>query len=438
MEMAIRRTSAPDNSALAVCALLAIAILSPAHAAAVFVPGDNDRTLNHAGNVRSYRVHVPPAWTGASPAAVVIDIHGWTSNAAQQQALSGLRAVSDREGFFVVWPQGLNNLWNAGTCCGNPGLDDVGFLRAVVDAVAAEGNVDRRRVYATGLSNGGAMSHKLACEASDVFAAAAPMAFPLPYSNLSQCQPARPIPILMVMGLTDALIPYNGGSFGSAPATFARWRDLHGCGGTPELAPHGQGYCETFTAAMCDSGREVSLCSIVAQAFPGQFFDGHLLYLNADLNLAEEAWRFLSQFRQPAVPEVAPTTLSGVTRLRFEGRRAPGEAAAWEVAVGGTSWMVETNWDTVLDGIAVPPASRRVVLALDDFARSALRGEIEARVEALTGAAGRNVVIDPSVSLKVRLAADGTPRGLSAVVKLLRDDGSNKRAGRFVVKGRRP
>jgi len=437
MEMAIRRTSTLGISALSLCGLLAITILSAARAAAVFVPGDNDRTIVHAGNVRSYRVHVPPAWTAASQAAVVFDIHGWTSNAAQQQALSGMRAMSDQQGFLVVWPQGLNNQWNAGTCCGNPGLDDVGFLRAVVDAVAAEGNVDRRRVYATGLSNGGAMSHKLACEASDVFAAAAPMAFPLPYSNLSQCQPARPIPILMVMGLTDALIPYNGGSFGSAPATFARWRDLHGCGGTPDLVPHGQAYCETFSAAMCDSGLEVGLCSIVAQAFPGQFFDGHLLYLNADLNLAEEAWRFLSRFRMPVVPDVAPTALAGVTRLRYEGTRAPAEAAVWELALGSSTWVLETNRETVLDGVSGPPASRRAVLALDDWARDALRGEIEARVEALTGTSGWNVVIDPDVSIKVRLDADGTPRRLSAVVKLLRDDGSNKRAGRFVVKLRR-
>src|SRR5690606_32636854 len=218
---------------------------------------------------------VPPGWTAAVPVPVVVDIHGWSSNAAQQQTLSGLQAVSDREGFLVVWPQGINNAWNAGMCCGNPDVDDVAFIRLVVDAVLTEANADPRRVYVTGLSNGGAMSQKLACEAWDVFAAAAPMAFPLPYTDLGECAPARPVPIRMVMGLTDALVQYENGPFGSAPASFARWRDIHGCTGSPAVQPlGGQARCETFAPAQCASGREVGLCSIVAQAFPGQFYDG--------------------------------------------------------------------------------------------------------------------------------------------------------------------
>jgi poly(3-hydroxybutyrate) depolymerase len=425
------------NRRASLSALVAFALLLPSLAAAVLAPGDNDRTLTFAGNERTYRVHVPPGWTATARVPLVLDIHGWSTTAELQQSLSGMQAVSDREGFIVVWPQGIGNQWNAGVCCGNPGLDDVGFLRAVVDAVQAEGNTDPRRIYVTGLSNGGAMSHKLACEASDVFVAAAPMAFPLPYPELTDCQPAQPIPILMVMGLTDMLVEYEDGDFGSAPATFARWRDLHGCTGTPGLVPHGQGRCETFATAQCASGYEVSLCSIVAQAFPGQFFDGHILYVNSDLNLAEEAWRFLSQYRRgPALP-VAPTTLSGRARLRVHGSGSSVETASWQLSIGPDSWVVLTDRDGALEGAGSTGSGRRRTLTLDAEARAALLAEIVARSEALTGQSGWQVAPLDAASFKVVLDSSGSPRQITGSVKLLRGDGSGQTAGRFAIRLRR-
>jgi len=418
-------------------ALFLFLLLLPAPVTAAFVAGDNDRTLSFAGNQRTYRVHVPPG-ASAGPLPLVVDIHGWSTTSALQQSISGMQAVSDREGFLVVWPQGLNNQWNAGVCCGNAGLDDVGFLRAVVDAVAAEGPVDRRRVYVTGLSNGGAMSHKLACEASDVFAAAAPMAFPLPYATLTTCQPARPIPLLMVMGLTDMLIPYDGGTYASAPASFARWRDLHGCAGTPALVPHGQGRCETFAPAQCASGQEVRLCSIVAAAFPDLFFDGHILYLNDDLDLAEEAWRFLSRFRQPPAWPVAPSALSGTVRLRLGAHRGAPESATWEVALGSATWMVQTAAQSLLEGAPSGRDRRRkALLTLDEAARATLLAELAARVESLTGLSGAQLVLGPTAALKVRLDAQGVPIALRGTVKLLHDDGTQRTAGRLTIRLRR-
>lgn len=417
-------------------ALLAVSLL-PTLAAGTFAPGDNDRTLTYGGLVRSYRVHVPPAWTVFSRSAVVLDIHGWTANAATQQALSGLAAVSDREGFLVVWPQGVNNQWNAGICCGNAGIDDVGFLRAVVNAVVAEGNADPRRVFATGLSNGGAMSHKLACEASDMFAAAAPMAFPLPYSNLSQCQPGRPIPVLMVMGLTDALIQYHGGNFGSAQGTFARWRDLHGCVGAADFEPQGQGYCETFTPPMCTSGQEVRLCSIVAQAFPGVFFDGHLLYLNDDLNLGEEAWRFFARFRRPPEMPGEPTELQGWSRLRLDGKAARRDGTNWGVAVGPTTWVVSTDSGALLDGPApFALVRRRLSLSLDGYSQAAVRDEIAEWMETLSGTLPAQVAVSPQSVLRVRFDRNGIPRRLSGTVRL-QEAGSGRRLGALTVRLRR-
>jgi len=189
-----------------------VGALPAARAVGVLAPGLNARTLTFDSQTRAYDIYVPASYSGGVAVPLVVDMHGFGSNKDQQRLLSGFQQRSDLEGFLVAYPQGLFNSWNAGTCCGQAAaqnIDDVGFLRAMVDAIAAEANVDPRRIYATGLSNGGAMTQRLACDAADVFAAAAPMAFPIPFNPLSTCQPSRPIAVLMFMGLTDQLVPYS-------------------------------------------------------------------------------------------------------------------------------------------------------------------------------------------------------------------------------------
>ena len=249
---------------------------------------------------------MPPSYTGASKVPLVLDIHGLSSTAEQQAVISGFRARSNTYGFVVVWPQGVNNAWNAGICCAANGPDDVAFLRALVAQLKLDGNIDGTRVYVTGLSNGGAMTHRMACDAADIFAAAAPLAFPISVSPPSACQPSRPISILTFMGLTDMLVPYNGGAFPSAQTTIDHWRSTNGCGtgAFEEHIENGLSYCDTDTS--CAGGVQTGLCSITAQAFPGQFYDGHILYINPDYDLSALAWAFMSQFTLPPVVPVLP------------------------------------------------------------------------------------------------------------------------------------
>jgi polyhydroxybutyrate depolymerase len=271
-------------------------------------PGDFTRTLDWDGQTRTYLVHVPSYYTSDRKYPLVVDIHGLSATAQIQRGLSGMLALSDKYGFIGAWPQGIDNAFNGGVCCAQ-GVDDVGFIRAMVAAISADANVEARRVYATGLSNGGAMTQRLACEAADVFAAAVPLAFPISLPEGS-CNPVRPIPVLTVMGLTDMLVPYDGnasGTFPSALTTLARWRETDGCGTGPmeEHTASGQSYCDIDTS--CDDGTQVGLCSVVAQAFPGQFFDGHILYLNPDYDFAETAWDFMTRFRLPGEDAVLPS-----------------------------------------------------------------------------------------------------------------------------------
>ena len=228
-------------------ALLALLLAGPA-AAGGLGPGDHAGSLVFDGETRIYDLHVPPSYDGATPIPLVLDIHGWLSSKTGQRFFSGFDALSDTEGFAVVWPQGLfgkpgdpegfnppaGPSWNAGFCCGAAVVskpDDVGFLRTLVEAVAREVAIDRRRVYVTGLSNGGAMTQRLACEAADLFAAAAPVSFPIALVPYTSCAPSRPIAVLTFQGLTDVLVPYGGGgSFPSAAESFAHWRASSGCG----------------------------------------------------------------------------------------------------------------------------------------------------------------------------------------------------------------
>jgi len=129
---------------------------------------------------------------------------------------------SDQEGFVLVMPNGYQSSWNAGTCCGGAStskLDDVALFRAIFKEVSAHVNIDLGRVYATGLSNGGYMSYRLACDAADLFTAIAPGAGAVgindigggtnPTSDFTTCAPSRPVSVLDLHGTSDPLIAYS-------------------------------------------------------------------------------------------------------------------------------------------------------------------------------------------------------------------------------------
>jgi len=174
--------------------------------------------------------------------------------------------------------------------------------------VSAKLCIDPRRVYATGISNGGAMSHRLACEAADVFAAAAAMAFPIGLVPIESCAPSRPIAVLAVQTPTDELVPYEGGElFPAATESFARWRLNDGCGdGEPDqVVVQGESRCETDTT--CADGVEVGLCTVASTGI----FGGHVVYWTEDFALAQVAWDFLSRFSLPGGAPPLPVPVAG-------------------------------------------------------------------------------------------------------------------------------
>lgn len=187
-------------------------------------------------------------------------LHGGTQTADQASVMSRLDAAAERGGFLVAYPNGVQRTWNAGVCCGPAarlGVDDVGFVCAVVDAVGAEQPVDPARVFATGISNGGHLAYRLAVERSERFAAVAPVAG----SDLTTAEPSRPVSILHIHGAIDQHVPYGGGvgprsrdpvDYRPARTLVQRWVRMNGCGPDPAVGVIGPVTRETWTGPLAD------------------------------------------------------------------------------------------------------------------------------------------------------------------------------------------
>jgi len=141
---------------------------------------------------------------------MVLNIHGLTQDGPIQQLASQFDVLSEAHGFVTVYPSSDSGSWNAGACCNIAGPDDIQFMREVVASAQQQLCIDPKRIYATGMSNGGIMSHRLACDAADLFAAVAPVAGIVPVADAA-CRPNRPIPLLQVHGTNDELVDYDGG-----------------------------------------------------------------------------------------------------------------------------------------------------------------------------------------------------------------------------------
>jgi polyhydroxybutyrate depolymerase len=220
---------------------------------------------------RTYLVHAPPGYTGKTPVPVVFDFHGLSGNGAQQKSLSRWDKLGDTEGFIVVYPDGVDKAWNAGLCCSDDEtIDDVAFVRAIIKALQADACVDPKRVYATGCSNGGGMSYKLACEAADVIAGVAPVDFDcVDGGACAMCRPSRPITEVQFRGTSDQLVAYEGnGAFMGAKKNFALWGNLNMCTGAP-AALTSNAACETYP--MCGGGTETVLCSVQGGTHCGSY-----------------------------------------------------------------------------------------------------------------------------------------------------------------------
>jgi polyhydroxybutyrate depolymerase len=184
--------------------------------------------------------------------------------------LSNFDEVSDQKGFILVYPDGVGHSWNAGNGAGaaeRRQVDDVGFTSELIDELSRQFHIDRRRIYATGMSNGGMFVHRLACELSGKIAAVAPVAGTIAATIEEGCKPARPVPVLEIHGTADSDSPWaggrtlGGGQVVSVADTIRGWAARNQCASTPKVTEPATGVtCETYTP--CEGGAEVTLYRI--------------------------------------------------------------------------------------------------------------------------------------------------------------------------------
>jgi len=252
--------------------------------------GDYSFTIEHDGLPRSYLVHVPPGYDPGHATPLLVSLHGGGAHMQYQanDRVYGQISKSDREGFIVVFPNGYSRsasgrlaTWNAGRCCGparDRKVDDVGFIREMMATLTQQLNIDRQKIFATGMSNGGLMAHRLACEMSDTFKAIAPVAGT---DNTERCDPKNPVSVLQIHARNDDHVPFEGGmgpkslaaavtDFTSVPESISRWVRRNGCNTTPKRVLEKPGaYCEAYSP--CRGNAEVELCvtDSGAHSWPG-------------------------------------------------------------------------------------------------------------------------------------------------------------------------
>jgi polyhydroxybutyrate depolymerase len=257
---------------------------------------DDTWTVHSGGLDRTAHVHVPPSYDPTRATPLVLNFHGYYSNASQQDLLSRMTAKADREGFIAIHPEGTgtSQSWNAGACCGEAAsnnVDDVGFVRDLLATAADRLCIDSHRIFATGMSNGGFLSHRLGCELADRIAAVAPVAGVL---GIPTCAPSRPMPIMHFHGTSDSLVPYDGNTmFPSVPSTFAGWGTRDQCTDSPsETFLNGDVHCSSYLK--CAGGVAATLCTIDngGHTWPGGTPIPTLGYTTTYISATDAMWAF--------------------------------------------------------------------------------------------------------------------------------------------------
>jgi polyhydroxybutyrate depolymerase len=264
--------------------------------------------FDHGSLTRQYLYHSPPNLAENAPLVVVM--HGFTGNAMGVLKVSKMNAVADAHGFAVCYPQGTKDLkgktfWNVGyDFHKGVTIDDVGFIVQLVKHLQKEHNLSPKNTFATGMSNGGEMCYLLACEASDIFTAVAPVAGMMLQNIFDNCSPTRPIPIFEIHGTKDKVNRFTGdihghdgwGAYPDIPFTIDYWAKRNKCTVAktqilPDINTKDGSHVISEKHLNGIHGNQVWLYKIIngGHDWPGD--SG-----NQDIETSREIWSFFSQF----------------------------------------------------------------------------------------------------------------------------------------------
>ena len=263
----------------------------PAQRSAGWQPGDYTQTLYFDGLPRTYLLHIPLAYTTSQALPLVLVLHGGSGNAVNISNTTGMSAEADRRDFIVVYPNGTGAIstWDAVHCCGyalTNDIDDVGFMRALIQTLTATLAIDAHRIYATGLSNGAMLTYRLGAELSDVLAAIAPVAGTIggqatdTSPTVTIRAPDRPVPLIVFHGQLDQHVVYDGGHGTATSGTrvdlavaqsITFWVQHNGCAPLPQVNVSASGNITMETYTHCRNQADVTLYTIgnEGHAWPG-------------------------------------------------------------------------------------------------------------------------------------------------------------------------
>jgi polyhydroxybutyrate depolymerase len=256
-----------------------------------WAPGRQTINTQWGGVARQYVVYIPKSYKGTSSVPLMMVIHGAHNTPALVESWSQMDAVSEQNGFIIVYPAALD-CWKVGTVV-LPGCttadDDVGFLNNVVTEVESHACIDQTRVYVTGISNGSLMSQYMGCHFADTFAAVGGVA-----GGEGCPAPARPLPIFYVLGTADMTVGWDNG------ANALAWAKTDKCNTTPvTVYSQGSTLCTVYQG--CDQGVQVEFCAVTGM--PHCWPDNCYLDPNNTMFQAFKAsppmWQFFSQYSLP-------------------------------------------------------------------------------------------------------------------------------------------
>ncbi len=253
-------------------------------------PLDADWMIDVGGVQRLAHVHVPTSYDPHVPMPVVIDLHGRDSNGTQEEYITSMNTKADSAGFISVHPESSTSptSWNSGAGCCDPAysdkVDDVGFIKNLIDELEAKLCVDAHRVYTTGLSNGGYLSHTLACDLSDRVAAIGAVAGLL---QVDSCPAMRAMPVFDIHGDNDPIVSYSW-----VPQTIDFWTQHNHC--TTQMTTYQHGDVTCVTHGGCTDGADVVLCTVAngGHQWPGGQTIPLLGYNTTDINATDAQWEF--------------------------------------------------------------------------------------------------------------------------------------------------
>ncbi|MDF1694923.1 MAG: PHB depolymerase family esterase [Saprospiraceae bacterium] len=265
------------------------------------------KNIQHDGMDRSYIIYIPESYNASSNTPLLLNFHGYTSNATEQMVYGDFRKIADEEGFIVVHPEGTlfngQTHWNVGGWTLGSTVDDVGFTDQLIDEIAIEYSIDLDRIYATGMSNGGFMSFLLACQLSNRIAAIASVTGSMTPSIFNNCDPQHSTPVLYIHGTSDNVVPYTGALWTKdVEDVLEYWGLKNECdedavlSSIPNNDTSDGSTVEVISYLNGISNTEVVHYKVIdgGHTWPGTLFNTP--GTNQDFDASEAIWEFLSQF----------------------------------------------------------------------------------------------------------------------------------------------